>query len=415
MLALLQGLEEKSSPDSLKSIIVAMIIEQKNKRIAIFLDGTWNEVRNNTNVWRLKSLCDVGASQVVFYSQGVGTQFGTKYSGGMLGKGLDEEVVQAYEWLVEHYNEGDEIFIFGFSRGAYTARSLSGFISKCGLLKLGSPLGVGELYERYGKGSVLRTIRELARDLKAYPDMSLELEEKWLLDYSMAIPIKFIGVWDTVGALGIPFGKIHGWSRSSFDYLETDLHINNKYAYHALAIDEHRPPFAPTLWTRTIPKNVKPEEIDPPLRLLQHVEQRWFAGAHANVGGGYSADLLAQIPLKWIMGKALSHGLAMKGQVQLVGNEYLADVVDSFKGFYGRFSAFFSRYYRPIGVPPVNIDSENEHITVNETIDESVFERWRKVPEYRPSNLHDWAKRYQVNIWDLQKTVRADRPDDPTN
>lgn len=386
------------------------LIKVSKKRIALFLDGTWNDISNNTNVWRLKSLCASDASQVIYYSQGVGTQFGSKYLGGMLGKGLNDEVIQAYEWLVEHYTEGDEIFIFGFSRGAYTARSLSGFISKCGLLRIGSPLGVGELYDRYGKGGILRTIRELNRDARDHADGPFTLEEKWLLNYSMAIPVKFIGVWDTVGALGIPFGNISGWSRSTFEYLETDLHINNDFAYHALAIDEHRPPFAPTLWARTIPKNVNIEEIYPPIRPIKDVEQRWFIGAHANVGGGCSADLLAQMPLKWIIEKAISHGLVMKIDLKLEGNECVAPIVDSFKGFYGRWSPFFRRYYRPIGVFPVDIDSKNARITVNETIDTSVFERWRKDPTYRPSNLVDWAKTYGVDVASVQQTIRADKP-----
>src|SRR2546422_13826 len=112
------------------------------KRIALFLDGTWNTVNDNTNVWRMKSLCAVNADQLSYYSAGVGTQHGESLSGGMFGYGLDAEVIQAYEWLIENYNRDDRIFIFGFSRGAFTARALSGFISICGLLKLGAPISV---------------------------------------------------------------------------------------------------------------------------------------------------------------------------------------------------------------------------------------------------------------------------------
>ena len=126
---------------------------------------------DNTNVWRLKSLLAPkgpdGVEQLSYYSTGVGTAFGERVRGGMFGYGLNDEIIRAYEWLIEHYNIGDELFIFGFSRGAYTARSLSGFISKCGLLAVGAPLSVDELYARYRRASAVRTIRELLVEQKS--------------------------------------------------------------------------------------------------------------------------------------------------------------------------------------------------------------------------------------------------------
>ena len=93
------------------------------KRMALFLDGTWNNISANTNVWRLKSLCDSSPEQLVYYSAGVGTH-DKHLSGGMFGIGIDEEVIDAYEWLIENYQPGAQLFIFGFSRGAFTARHL---------------------------------------------------------------------------------------------------------------------------------------------------------------------------------------------------------------------------------------------------------------------------------------------------
>jgi len=116
------------------------------KRLALFLDGTWNTLNNNTNVWRMKSLCRQSESQMSYYSAGVGTQKDERLRGGMFGVGLDDEVTNAYEWLVEDYEAGDRIYIFGFSRGAFTARSLAGFISKCGLLSAGGPLSLNQIY-----------------------------------------------------------------------------------------------------------------------------------------------------------------------------------------------------------------------------------------------------------------------------
>lgn len=165
---------------------------EDKKRIALFLDGTWNNVNDNTNVWRLKSLCAKSPEQMVYYSAGVGTQLGEHLSGGMFGIGINEEVINAYEWLVEHYEADAQLFIFGFSRGAFTARSLAGFISKCGLLKPGSPVSMKQLYERYRKGTA-QSVRALGK----VAESELPLEDRWIKKYSRAIPIWFQGVWDT--------------------------------------------------------------------------------------------------------------------------------------------------------------------------------------------------------------------------
>jgi len=149
----------------------------KKNRIALFLDGTWNTTNDNTNVWRLKSLCVQSPAQKVYYSAGVGTQKGEKLTGGAFGIGINEEVVSAYEWLVENYEPDNQIFVFGFSRGAFTARSLAGFVSKCGLLKAGSPLSMAQLYERYRKGTATSILS------LQHADDNLSQEDKWLKKY----------------------------------------------------------------------------------------------------------------------------------------------------------------------------------------------------------------------------------------
>jgi uncharacterized protein (DUF2235 family) len=175
------------------------------KRIAIFLDGTWNTLNNNTNVWRLKSLCAPDEpQQLVYYSQGVGTRFGEKVRGGVEGYGLDIEIIDAYTWLVQVFETGDEIFVFGFSRGAYAARSLSGLISKCGVLKPGAPLSIEQLYARYRRRTD-RTIRQLQA---GGPSSYAKLEERWIAGYCIPTNIKFVGVWDTVGSLGNPLTSL---------------------------------------------------------------------------------------------------------------------------------------------------------------------------------------------------------------
>jgi len=387
---------------------------QNPKKIALFLDGTWNVVSNNTNVWRLKTLCEETETQIAYYSAGVGTQLGTAAVGGGIGYGLDQGVIDAYEWLIEHYNDNDEIFILGFSRGAYTARSLAGLISKCGLLKIGSPLGVGELYDRYRLGTDVKTIRELQRAEKEKKAPS-NLQEKWLLKYCKAIPVRFIGVWDTVGALGIPIGHVKEISTNSYNFLETDLRINESFAYHALAVDEHRKKFAPTFWTTPVLKSGA--DAYPP-RPIEHVEQRWFVGAHADVGGGYNGNLLSQIPLKWLMDKAINHGLQFQEKIQLDGSEITdPSVHDSYMEFLwgifewpligGILQMLSPRHYRPIGVVA---DPKQVPSAINETIDASVFERWRKDSTYRPKNLVEWASKNNLDPALLTRSVRADDP-----
>jgi uncharacterized protein (DUF2235 family) len=375
-----------------------------SKRIALFLDGTWNTVDDNTNIWRMKSLCPAGAGQVCYYSAGVGTQYGEKLSGGMFGYGLDAEVIQAYEWLLENYNPEDRIYLFGFSRGAYTARSLSGFISKCGLLRPGTPMSLNQLYTRYRKGATAKTIRAL----KNHPANDLSLEDRWLREYAMDIPIFFQGVYDTVGALGVPFGNVPLISRSKYSFLETDLRINNDRAFHALAIDEHREAFAPTQWTKTVERGV---DTYPP-RPLDQVEQRWFVGAHADVGGGYPDGLLAQVPLQWLVKKAQSHGLEFKGSIDIDGDECNAPIHNSFAQMAGglyQACKLWKPYYRVIGAAAA-VSGDKTTTTINETIDASVFDRWRKEATYRPPNLAAWMHAHHVEIESLSDSVRADDP-----
>src|SRR6266702_6342740 len=244
--------------------------EQQQKRLAIFLDGTWNSINSNTNVWRMRALCAAkskdGKPQLVYYEVGV-----NGFLGGVFGQGLDENIRLAYEWLIENYNDGDEICVFGFSRGAFTARALAGLIAIDGILKAGSPIGVSELFERYRKGDE-ESIWTLKEKEAAGDTGKLTEQERWLLKYAQPAKLKVIGVWDTVGSVGLAAGNIPGISRSTFDYLQTGLRIHILNGYHALAIDEHRNDFAPTLWDVRHPKD--PNAVIAPPRPLSGVEQR---------------------------------------------------------------------------------------------------------------------------------------------
>lgn len=367
-----------------------------HKRLALFLDGTWNTVESETNISRLHDLVadeGGGVSQLRYYDSGVGTGRFEWLRGGALGYGLGRNVIEAYEWLAERYDDGDEIYIFGFSRGAYTARSLAGLIVKCGLLRRPATLDAGTLFARYRKLKNLRPIYEL--DYEAARGGKLTAEEEELRRASRRVPIRLVGVWDTVGSLGIPFGNIPGLSRRQFQFHHTRLSNLFDYAYHALAIDEHRAAFRPSLWTRFIPKKPDPATAEP--ARFPKVEQRWFVGAHADVGGG-NPTRLPHVAAHWLAEKASDAGLAFDRISPPGPKDHLDPVTDSYRSFMGglyRLIKLGQRFYRTIGAGRV----EKRHgwvEPVGETIDASVFARFG--PDYCPPALLAWAKRHDVDL-----------------
>jgi hypothetical protein len=278
--------------------------------------------------------------------------------------------------------------------------------SKAPAIRWHAPTGVSELFDRYRKGNE-ESIWTL-KDMQAAGDIGkLSEQERWLLKYSQPANVKVIGVWDTVGSVGLAAGN-NGISRSTFDYLQTGLRIHILNGYHALAIDEHRADFAPTLWDVRHPKDPKAVIAQP--RQMSGVEQRWFVGAHANVGGGYETDLLAQAPLRWMMKKAESKGLSFHSEVELDGDVVAAPMTDSYRLFgYGLYHLVSSPLFRTIGREP-DVRDDGTHINNNETIDGSVFKRWRADPTCRPANLVEWAQRKKVDPGQVQTSVQADDP-----
>lgn len=383
------------------------------KNIALFLDGTWNEPTDNTNVWRAKLMLAAehnNKAQLAYYDTGVGTAWFERVRGGAFAKGLSANVSQAYQWLMENYEDGDDVFIFGFSRGAFTARSLAGMIARCGLLQPGAPLTIAKIFERYKSGKEVTPLHSLEHcQRKGKADFSRL--ERLLLTHSTRIPIKFIGVWDTVGTLGLPLGNIPGISSGTLKFHHTRPSIIYENFAQALAIDEHRKPYMPVMLFDYIPSHEDPAEtIANEAELNARVEQRWFSGAHSNIGGGYEDDLSAQLPLAWMMTKASEAGLSFRRSVDLSGDEHKEPVVDSYAQFMKgawKFLTLGQRYHREIGRSPAN-KTGGKIATINEVIDKSVFDRWRANPQYRPKNLVDWAERTGKVIDDLTDDVAAD-------
>src|SRR5579859_235043 len=311
------------------------------KNLALCFDGTWNKPVNqatgqpvvnlapeddgsenpeNTNVVKIKRLMGPDSSgQVVVYFNGVGTAWYDHIRGGISGEGLSDRIRLGYQRLAERFEPGDRIFLFGFSRGAYTARSLGGMIRKCGILRrgaLGKLEAAFDLYQR--------------RDSTPDPPDA----QQFRAENSVVTDIQFIGVWDTVGALGIPFSAFNFINREVYGFHDTNLSAIVKNAFHALAIDEHRKQFAPTLWTS-----------DPAPG--QTVEQRWFIGAHSNVGGGYPDDRLSNIALAWMCRNAAAAGLQL-APFTAGPNDYQGEVHDSYAEFIGGLNWLYRLFNRPL-------------------------------------------------------------------
>ena len=333
------------------------------KRIVICADGTWNErdqtddkthLRHATNVTKIARAIrprdSGGIDQVVFYHDGVGTHPGLdKITGGAFGDGIEGNIRDLYRSLVYNYDTDDEIFMFGFSRGAFTVRTLAGFMNAFGVLQKSDDFYVPDLFADYRSGTAPATI--------------LTDPHYRRMGAPRACPaIKFIGVWDTVGALGVPgqLGDVINANR--YSYHDVALHPTIQNAYHALAIDEQRVPFRPTLWKK-------------PAGWQGKLEQAWFAGVHSNVGGGYSPDGLANEALHWMIDRAQSHGLA-------VDATYLDYFLPCFNS---TLNVSMTWFYRAMGK---NIRKLGEHRDDGECIHRSVIDRMGHDDcAYRPANV----------------------------
>lgn len=388
------------------------------KRLALFCDGTWNDPDSDTNVSRLKGWVAprdaAGVQQLARYVVGVGIKPFERLLGGTVGKGLSANVLEGYAWLVDHYEEGDEIYLFGFSRGAYTARSVAGMIVKCGLLKRGAgvSLTVDDVYARYRAGKDQRAMYTIELDRLA--GRPVAPEEQRLLDQSRRVRIRMIGVWDTVGALGVPWTHAPLVGRSKFYFHNTNPSVLFEHAYHAVAVDEQRGPYKPTLWTKFAPDT--PDRPDPALAAAVPAapagprtvtEQRWFAGAHCNVGGGYAGDTLRNLPLAWIQDKAAALGLAFSERSRPGGRDYTGACVDSYAAFLkGGYRWVSSRFLRPIGASARKVKG-GLSTPIEEWVDASVFEKMRADATYRPGNVLDFARRRGIDPLQVQGDLRA--------
>jgi len=277
------------------------------KKLVVFCDGTWNRADQRakdghpcpTNVLRLfeatQSQSDDGEPQIIHYVEGVGTRRDETFSGGVFGIGISANIKNAYGFIVSNYEPGDQIYLFGFSRGAYTARSLAGMIKNVGILKRPELHRVNEAYTSYkDRTPEWRPDSEKAKQFRANYTHGNET-------------IAFLGVWDTVGALGSPFSTPLGLLINKLLRIEFhDVRLSSiiESAYHALSIDERRWPFHPCLWELNDAQRQKNAENEIPF-----FEEKWFRGVHSDIGGGYEKTGLSDCSLAWIAERAKQRGL----------------------------------------------------------------------------------------------------------
>ena len=261
------------------------------KNLVVFSDGTGQEGGKgpNTNVYKqFGIILDRSPEQIVFYGRGLGTGL-RRLTGNVGGLGISRNVQECYEFIFDHYESGDQIYLFGFSRGAATVRSLSGFIHMFGMLPNSRRELIGQAYKIY-------KIENSERREKA----AVAFREKHNLKHWTKI--RFLGVWDTVAALGLPVKSLAGlidklpfWRHKFHNFA---LSESVEHAVQALAIDDERRIFHPVLW-------------EPQIREHQTMQQVWFCGVHTDIGGGYPESALSDIALEWMVQKAVERGLKM--------------------------------------------------------------------------------------------------------
>lgn len=392
----------------------------QHKRIILCSDGTGNAggKGNGTNVWKLFTAIDIHTDttqQIAFHDDGVGSQdfIVFKLLGGAFGWGLSRNIRQLYKFLVVQYNPGDEIYLFGFSRGAHTVRILAEMICSFGILNRkwftsthDLEKAIKNLQREYKKGN-----RQAWRDaLKGVCDsttgekreLTLSRLQNHVQKFESKLPalvskgavpagrseksftdvhIQFIGVWDTVDAIGVPIDELReSCFFAQHAFVDNVLNENVHRACQALSIDDARHTFHPVLWDQTSDED------------RQRIEQVWFAGAHSNVGGGYAKDQIALVSLDWMMTKAYNNGDGVqflpqlweqyRNQANVHGKLY-----DSRRGF----AAYYRYKPRNITWLTKNHGSENQEGTGSRfpcKIHKSVLDRLEQATEcYAPFNI----------------------------
>ena len=339
------------------------------KRLIICADGTWNRPEGlarkeyPTNVLKLARgvapNSKDGVEQIVFYDWGIGS-YHNSASGGALGKGLEKNVMDGYRFLVHNYKLGDEIYLFGFSRGAYTVRSLCGLINNCNILDSKHANRVEEAFDLYK-----------TKKYKPNGKYSIEWREKYSIKNSAKI--NFVGVWDTVGAMGLPF-TIFGLIKNKHLFYDRNIGSNIVTARHALSLDERRKDFEPTIW-----------EPKPGVDL----KQVWFAGVHADIGGSYKPDtdgsFLSDIPMMWLIKEGEKKGLEFDDFLKVKTLNVNSKEHNEFKGMFKLLGKYEREIPKPSKIPT------QVHISVKQRYAKSNYKS-KPIEKFLKENNGDWPE-----------------------
>ncbi|MBO3459695.1 DUF2235 domain-containing protein [Aetokthonos hydrillicola Thurmond2011] len=337
------------------------------KRLVVCCDGTWQKLANPCpgNVIKLaqavKSTGSDGTPQIVFYQEGIGTENeSSKIFDGATGEGIDQNIQDCYRFLSLNYVPGDEIYLFGFSRGAYTARSLAGMIYCSGLQNRSHITRAPEAYELYRN-----------RDIKPKDPAAVNYRQQ----YGDRVPITLLGCFDTVGALGIPsipaFKQFTEQLNKRYRFHDTTLNRDIQNALHAVAIDETREVF-----------DVTPMKQNPDAQ-NQKVIQVWFPGVHGCVGGGTEENRgLSDGALQWMIDSVDHLGLGLELDPSIIPGGLKPDYNCPFKNDPG----FFILAGIKLREVSDNIDD----------LHSSTIKRWKSLKDYRPKNLEKLAAKLNL-------------------
>jgi uncharacterized protein (DUF2235 family) len=347
------------------------------KRIVLCCDGTWNQLKdgNPTNVQRIYDAIPTGGtgewSQLTLYQEGLGTNWYDRLPGGLFGVGIDDKIKELYRYLAANYQPGDEIYVFGFSRGAYTARSLGGLLHSTGLIPGANEAQVDQAYKIY------RIQNEDQRHAQA--------EQFIQVENSLRVPITLMACWDTVGALGIPRSlPFDRWLNQPYQFHNTNLSELIQNALHVVALDEQRRVFELTrMKTRA----------DAPTKL----RQVWFVGTHENVGS--SGGALADVTLDWMIKSIEAMGLGLQFNPDVIPadrvdlNTLPGRVIDQLNNILQpQFNWFQILGNQPRKIVDVPVTEEN----LTRTFHPSVPQLWKNAGsgQYRPKAIvqSDWEK-----------------------
>ncbi|NJK39290.1 MAG: DUF2235 domain-containing protein [Oscillatoriales cyanobacterium RM2_1_1] len=338
------------------------------KRLVVCCDGTWKKLDapHPTNIVKIAQAVQPmdgnKIPQIVFYDEGIGTDGNLLDSllGGAFGQGIDRNIQDAYRFLCFNYNPGDQIYLFGFSRGAYTVRSLAGMIYNSGLLSR-SHIGLASIaYEFYRADAI-----------KPNDPMMLDFRKQyctWVDPSDYRIPLTLLGCWETVGSLGLPevtlFQSFSKQFNQRYQFHDTSLSPIIQHALHGVAIDEPRQVFCLT-----------------PMHKSRHSEtqvlhQIWFPGDHTSVGGGSGLlQGLSDGSLKWMMDSMRQLGLGLAFDPRAIANGFCPDpAIDFVSSWVGHLTQLGGSKLRELS-------------DRFEDLDESVIQRWHQRQDYRPQNL----------------------------